>query len=100
MGMHTSEAFDKQYYSSKSPAVKKVIQSIENVASQIRGIDVLPASTRSKIGTEGKMSSNGYGDVDALSFIALMRVFAEWRVLRQVPDGYRGYAVGMNLGHK
>eukprot|EP00957_Ditylum_brightwellii_P168179 12802958-Ditylum_brightwellii.AAC.1 len=29
-----------------------------------------------------------------------MRIFAEWRLVRQVPDGYRGYAVGMELGHK
>merc|ERR1712232_731398 len=29
-----------------------------------------------------------------------MRIFAEWRCIRQVPQGYRGYAVGMNLGLK
>jgi hypothetical protein len=29
-----------------------------------------------------------------------MRLFAEWRLVRQVPVGYKGYAVGMSLGHK
>ena len=29
-----------------------------------------------------------------------MRIFAEWRLLRQVPPGYKGYSVGMTLGHK
>jgi hypothetical protein len=29
-----------------------------------------------------------------------MRIFAEWRVLRQIPEGYKGYAVGMSLGQK
>lgn len=38
--------------------------------------------------------------VDALKFAAAMRVFAEWRLLRQVPDGYKGFAIGMSLGHK
>uniref|UniRef100_A0A6U0GEQ3 Glycolipid transfer protein domain-containing protein n=1 Tax=Helicotheca tamesis TaxID=374047 RepID=A0A6U0GEQ3_9STRA len=45
-------------------------------------------------------SSGGFGDIDALQFCAAMRIFAEWRLVRQVPDGYRSYAVGMELGHK
>merc|ERR1711966_183458 len=42
----------------------------------------------------------GTGNIDALNFCAAMRVFAEWRVLRQVPPGYKGYAVGIGLGQK
>eukprot|EP00544_Gedaniella_sp_CCMP2646_P005115 CAMPEP_0202493874 /NCGR_PEP_ID=MMETSP1361-20130828/10038_1 /ASSEMBLY_ACC=CAM_ASM_000849 /TAXON_ID=210615 /ORGANISM="Staurosira complex sp., Strain CCMP2646" /LENGTH=719 /DNA_ID=CAMNT_0049124235 /DNA_START=60 /DNA_END=2219 /DNA_ORIENTATION=+ len=40
------------------------------------------------------------GSMDALYFCAILRLFAEWRIVRQVPPGYKGYAVGMNLGHK
>ena len=40
------------------------------------------------------------GSVDALKFSAALRIFAEWRMVRQVPEGYKGYAVGMNLGRK
>jgi hypothetical protein len=43
---------------------------------------------------------HGLGAVDALKFSAAMRVFAEWRLLRQVPEGYKGFAIGMSLGHK
>jgi len=101
--MHNSKGFDREKNLSNnnvSPAAKQIIQGIEDVTDQIRGSGVLPALTSANIDDDGNLSANGYGDVDALSFLALMRVFAEWRVLRQVPDGYRGYAVGMNLGHK
>jgi Glycolipid transfer protein (GLTP) len=40
------------------------------------------------------------GDLDALKFVAAMRIFAEWRIVRQVPEGYKGFAVGMSIGHK
>ena len=42
----------------------------------------------------------GYGDIDALQFCAVVRLLVEWRILRQVPEGYKGYSVGMSLGHK
>ena len=38
--------------------------------------------------------------MEALYFCAILRLFAEWRIVRQVPQGYKGYAVGMNLGHR
>jgi hypothetical protein len=46
------------------------------------------------------VSSDTFGEIDALKFSAAMRIFAEWRIVRQVPVGYKGYAVGMSLGHK
>ena len=42
-------------------------------------------------------ASGGY---DALTFCALMRAFADWRILRLVPKGFKGYSVGMELGKK
>jgi len=84
------------------------MQAIDEAASKSRGEDVLPADTR-EIQFDLTVDDNhpaplspevGYGDVDALQFCAAMRLFAEWRLLRQVPAGYKAYAVGMNLGHK
>jgi hypothetical protein len=50
----------------------------------------------------GDVESSKYrfGEVDTLYFCAAMRIFAEWRMLRQVPEGYKGYEVGMSLGRK
>merc|ERR1711935_537714 len=53
---------------------------------------------RPPITAEGKDVRTG--DIDAINFCAAMRIFAEWRVLRQVPPGYKGYAVGIGLGQK
>jgi len=84
--------------------MEKAVRAIESAVEKSRGPDVLPATTalhhdlESTIG--GPMSSAGYGDIDALKFCAAMRILAEWRVLRQVPPGYKGYAVGMSLGQK
>jgi len=85
------------------------MRALDRAASESRGPDVLPADTgrvhsdfSGKDEEEGGPLSPGvgYGDVDALQFCAAMRLFAEWRLLRQVPAGYKAYAVGMNLGHK
>lgn len=41
------------------------------------------------------------GSMDALHFCGVMRLFADWRVLRQIPpSGYKTYATGITLGHK
>mmetsp|Transcript_10473 Transcript_10473/g.12316 ORF Transcript_10473/g.12316 Transcript_10473/m.12316 type:complete len:807 (-) Transcript_10473:41-2461(-) len=87
------------------------MQAIDDAAAKSRGWNVYPADT-SDIQfdlTTTEPNANhpaplspkiGYGDVDALQFCAAMRLFAEWRILRQIPPGYKAYAVGMNLGHK
>jgi hypothetical protein len=72
--------------------VKMICRKIDEVTSKSRGSKVLPAVTR--------VSPLQSGDVDIFYFCAAMRIFAEWRVLRLVPEGYKGYAVGMSLGHK
>jgi hypothetical protein len=43
--------------------------------------------------------SDDFGEIDALKFSS-HAFFAEWRIVRQIPVGYKGYAVGMSLGHK
>ncbi len=89
--------------------LQRAIVALEDAVRQSRGKGVSSALTThdndlKDIGsshTGGPLSTtNGFGDIDALNFCAVMRILAEWRVLRQVPPGYKGYSVGMNLGHK
>ncbi|CAJ1942596.1 unnamed protein product [Cylindrotheca closterium] len=88
----TRKEFNNNKFISKaSPRVKKVFAQMSAAAAQSRGKYVKVPTTRS-----GLFS----GDIDALQFCAAMRIFAEWRVVRQVPEGYKGYAVGMSLGQK
>ena len=81
-----------------------IISSMDEVTAQSRGKDVMIAQTRESPQDENEsgssLSSHGYGDIDALYFCAAMRIFAEWRMQRQVPEGYKGYEVGMSLGRK
>lgn len=87
-----SDKFDEKHFNSKAhPRMRPILRSMDEAITKARGKDVLP-SKKSAIGVAG--------DVDALQFSAAMRLFAEWRVVRQVPDGYKGFAVGMNLGQK
>jgi len=86
----------------------EMMEAMDTSVSSSRGIDVLPAKTTPVEfdltvyhNNYGPLSLEiGYGDIDALQFCAAMRIFAEWRLLRQVPPGYKAYAVGMNLGYK
>lgn len=88
----TRKDFNKgKFIANAAPRAKKVFEQMTTAAAISRGRDVNVPTT----GTELV-----WGDVDALHFCAAMRIFAEWRVLRQVPEGYRGYAVGMSLGQK
>jgi len=105
-------SFNSNRFFSQNHINQRVIdtmKSIDRAVSQSRGPHILPADT-SQIHLDFTTTDNnydtplspqiGYGDVDALQFCAAMRLFAEWRLLRQVPSGYKAYAVGMNLGHK
>ena len=81
--------------------MEKAVRSMEEAVEKSRGQDVLPPifsleSSEDTASLEEKVN----GNIDALRFCAVMRILAEWRVLRQVPPGYKGYAVGMSLGHK
>ena len=67
-----------------SPLMKAVADEMDRAACESRGADV-------GLAKEG---------MDAIMFCAAMRIFAEWRMVRQVPEGYKGYASGMNLGRR
>jgi hypothetical protein len=78
----TRKEFNKNKFTSKaSPRVKKAFDQMSAAAAQSRGKHVSVARTESGLNN---------GDIDALHFCAAMRIFAEWRVVRQVPEGYKG----------
>jgi hypothetical protein len=51
-------------------------------------------------GTKLASSTRREGDVDALYFVAAVRIFAEWRTLRLLPNGYKRYAVALGLAYR
>lgn len=76
----------------------------EHCSRAVEGMYLATAASR---GTNASIStapirerSSLAGDIDALVFVAFVRIFAEWRSLRLVPDGYQGYAVGMGLAKR
>lgn len=87
-----AEFSEPKFRYKKSPRVVNMIKSMKDAVAESRGRDVLDTTT------DG--DSRLAGSVDALKFSAALRIFAEWRVVRQVPEGYKGYAVGMSLGQK
>ncbi|KAL7572085.1 hypothetical protein ACA910_001729 [Epithemia clementina (nom. ined.)] len=92
------DAFDEQrFIARQSPRVRKVIQAVKNAVQKSRGRGV--QLSRSGYGNRSNRASSP-GSMDALMFCAVIRIFGEWRIIRLVPDGYKGYAVGMNLGYK
>mmetsp|Transcript_21477 Transcript_21477/g.44675 ORF Transcript_21477/g.44675 Transcript_21477/m.44675 type:complete len:919 (-) Transcript_21477:181-2937(-) len=77
-----------------------LIRKIVDAAAHSRGEGVLPAKLHSEANQDDIALSPPHGDIDASLFCAALRIFAEWRMLRTVPEGYKSYAVGMSLGHK
>lgn len=86
-----SDFNESKFFQGLEPRVKKVIQAMKEAIARSRGRDFVNW-VRAKDGSDE--------EVDALKFSGAMRIFAEWRLLRQVPEGYKGFAVGMSLGHK
>jgi hypothetical protein len=87
----SKEGFNEgRFMNGQLPRVKKVLIAMQEAVNKSRGKDV----------KDSVVSSDTFGEIDALKFSAAMRIFAEWRIVRQVPVGYKGYAVGMSLGHK
>jgi Glycolipid transfer protein (GLTP) len=82
-----------KFLASVSPLVRTVVLRMAAAAATSRGPGVSPT----RLSRDGRPE---FGAVDALLFCAAMRIFGEWRVVRQVPDGYKSYAVGMTLGQK
>jgi hypothetical protein len=87
--------FDNKVFTStlNKPCIS-AIEAMLEVVSASRGLRA--TTSRLPVGDKAKTA----GDMDALMFVAFVRIFAEWRSLRLVPDGYQGYAVGMGLAKR
>lgn len=88
---------EKRFLDGVDVRMRPIISGLKEAAIKSRGFDVEPAAT---VASSSTLPAAPGDNVDALHFCAAMRLFAEWRVVRQVPDGYKGFAVGMNLGQK
>ncbi len=96
--VHGTRRGAKRFTSSLAPRARKVVDRMTEAVATALGKGAAVAATGES--DDGLTQTPVPGDIDALSFCAAMRVFAEWRVLRQVPPGYKGYAVGISLGQK
>lgn len=85
-----------RFLSGLSSNLQTVIQALQESVARSHGSGVNEWIRSPDEKSDPATSSS----IDALKFSAAMRVFAEWRVLRQVPPGYKGFAMGMSLGHK
>jgi len=91
----TTRDFNRgKFMSGLLPRVKKLMEQMTTATTKARGNGVASPITAERNG------HSSTGDIDAINFCAAMRIFAEWRPLRQVPPGYKGYAVGIGLGQK
>ena len=86
---------EKKFLDDQSQIVRSVITAIDMAVKVSRGS--LSEGTKIPFSTTHKRSE---GDVDALRFVAVTRIFAEWRNLRMVPKGYQRYAVGLSLAYR
>jgi Glycolipid transfer protein (GLTP) len=88
-GKHRLTFDGEDFLSNLLPTTRQVLRLMEQAVLASRGIGVTTVSDA--------METDGVDDLDALAFAAVVRIFAEWRLLRLVPSGYQGYAVGMGL---
>ena len=88
--------FDRTIFtSSLSTQANNVLTSMDVAVSASRGsnVDLGQVSVSDSI-----LSSSGHMDV--LYFLAAVRIFADWRCARFVPDGHRRYAMSVSLGRR
>ena len=88
--------FEKnKFIAEQTQILRAVITALDMAVKASRGC--LSEGTAKIISTSKKRSE---GDIDALRFVAVTRIFAEWRNLRMVPKGYQRYAVGLSLAYR
>lgn len=82
---------------------KFLADNTQTVRSVITAINMAVRVSRGSL-TEGtKISSTkerSEGAIDALLFVAVTRIYAEWRNIRMVPSGYKRYAIAISLGYR
>jgi hypothetical protein len=88
--------FEKnKFIAEQTQIVKAVITALDMAVRVSRGC--LSEGTAKILSTSEKRSE---GNIDALRFVAVTRIFAEWRNLRMVPKGYQRYAMGLSLAYR
>jgi hypothetical protein len=88
------DTFDEEkFFADNTQTVRAVITAIKMAVKVSRG----SLSEGTKIESTKKRSE---GDIDALRFVAVTRIFAEWRNVRMVPKGHQRYAIGMSFGYR
>lgn len=70
------------------------------IRSIVTAMDMAVSVSRGGRAVNVKFSGEKKGEVDALYFAAVVRIFAEWRAIRLVPEGYKRYTVGLNLAYR
>lgn len=84
---------EEKFLADNTQTVRSVITAIKMAVRVSRG----SLSEGTKIVSTTERSE---GDIDALRFVAVTRIFAEWRNVRMVPKGYQRYAIGLSLGYR
>ena len=87
------------FLSKLSPGARQAAEAITRVAASSRGKKTA-LSTPSLVRCKDTEADHAASNMDALSFAAAVRIFAEWRSLRLVPGGYQRYAVAMTLAKR
>ena len=83
----------EKFLADNTPTVRAVITAINMAVRVSRG----SLSEGTKIASTEERTE---GDIDALRFVAVTRIFAEWRNLRMVPKGYHKCAISMSVGYR
>ena len=81
----------KQFMVEQTQLVRSMITAMDMAVNMSRGAQRQCMKTK----TYGRK-----GDIDALYFAAVTRIFAEWRTLRLIPRGYGRYAAGLNMAYR
>ena len=82
----------KQFMVGQTQLIRSMITAMDMAVNMSRG-------AHQRQCTKTKMDGRK-GDIDALYFAAVTRIFAEWRTLRLIPRGYGRYAAGLNMAYR
>jgi hypothetical protein len=80
----------KSFLAEMTPHVREVIAAIDTAVFKSRGINVLPSQVKDD-------RNDASANIDALYFIAALRLLVEWRSVKIVPNEYKTYATGKIL---
>jgi len=91
----------KAFLSTLNPGSREAAEAIIQVVAASRGpTTALSTQSMMRGGAGNATADSSAGNMDAISFAAFARIFAEWRSLRLVPEGYQRYSVAMNLAKR